>query len=348
MKHIIENFTPTGGQHCITHALKQLFSYHHCPLSEEMLFGLAEGLDFTYINLQHSPMVSGRSKILEFEKKLAANLGLSLTVRKPKNNERAFEEAQKSILANQPVLIYTDMAFLPYFALDENTHFGGHAVILAGFDDRENVFYLSDRDNSDFPIRTPKGQMNNDYHRISYEDLALARGSNYRPFPANNKSIRFDFSNYQPPRKEPITIAIKNTIEKMLYPAAKLKGVQGIEKFSKQILSWKKFDDDKLRTAGATNYFQINKDGGTGGGIFRNLFGKFLLEVAPTLENHELEIIGAAFTELAALWDDLADTMWTLHTTADRALLPTMSEGIQQLYRTEVKLLVALEKSISL
>ncbi|GMS49772.1 BtrH N-terminal domain-containing protein [Enterococcus gallinarum] len=307
MKHIITDFTPTGGHHCITHALKQLFTYHNCPLSEEMLFGLGEGLDFTYINLQRAPMVSGRSKILEFEQNLAANLGIRVTIRKPKSNKQAFEEARKMLTENQPLLIYTDMAFLPYFALDKETHFGGHAVILYGFDDAKKVFYLSDRDNNDFSIRTPAGLSKNNYHLISYNDLALARGSNYRPFPANNKSICFDFSTYRPPKAETIRSAIKQTIEKMLYPAAKMKGVQGIEKFSKQVLLWKKFDDQKLRTAGAINYFQINKDGGTGGGIFRSLFGKFLIEAAPILQQDTLEKSGTAFIKLAASWDELAD-----------------------------------------
>ncbi|MGL4697886.1 BtrH N-terminal domain-containing protein [Enterococcus larvae] len=343
MKHIITDFTPTGGQHCITHALKQLFTYHGHPLSEAMLFGLGEGLDFTYINLRHSPMVSGRSKILEFEKNLAANLGIKLTIQKPKSNEQALLNAQKSITENQPLLIYTDMAFLPYFALDKDTHFGGHAVIIYGFDDTEKVFYLSDRDNSDYSIQTPNGPSQQDYHLISYDDLALARGSKHRPFPANNKSIRFDFSSYQSPKKECLVTAITHTLEKMLYPEARLKSIQGIEKFSKQVISWKNFDDDKLRTAGATNYFQINKDGGTGGGIFRSLFGRFLIEAAPILEEHRLETIGTAFMELAAFWDELSDDMWRLHETADRKLLPEMSQAIQKLYKKEKALLTELE-----
>ncbi|MBL1225869.1 BtrH N-terminal domain-containing protein [Enterococcus sp. BWR-S5] len=344
MKHIIKGFTPTGGDHCITHALKQLFAYHGYPLSEAMLFGLGEGLDFTYINLQHSPMISGRSKILEFERKLADNLGIALTIQKPKTNEQAFNAAKRKLIANQPLLIYTDMAYLPYFSLESENHFGGHAVILYGFDDEKQLFYLSDRDHSDFPIRTPSGLSHEDYHLISYNNLSLARGSKYRPFPANNKSISFDFSSYQPPQKTVLLTAIKHTVEKMLYPSAKLKGIQGIEKFSKQVLSWKKFDAGKLRTAGATNYFQINKDGGTGGGIFRSLFGRFLIEAAAILQESRLEKNGTAFIELASSWDRLADDMWTLHTTADQELLPVMSKTIEQLYLRELTLLKELEQ----
>ncbi|MNW33692.1 hypothetical protein D3C74_106580 [compost metagenome] len=51
MIHIVKDFTPSGGKHCITNALKQVFHYYGYPPSEEMIFGLASGLSFTYINL---------------------------------------------------------------------------------------------------------------------------------------------------------------------------------------------------------------------------------------------------------------------------------------------------------
>ena len=77
MKKIIENFQPLGGKHCITISLRQIFNFYGYSLSEELLFGIGEGLDFTYINLPHSPMVSGRSKVLELENVLSNHLGMN-------------------------------------------------------------------------------------------------------------------------------------------------------------------------------------------------------------------------------------------------------------------------------
>lgn len=57
MQKIIEGFAPQGGKHCITTSLKQIYDFYGYPLSEEMLFGIGEGLDFTYINLAAAPMV---------------------------------------------------------------------------------------------------------------------------------------------------------------------------------------------------------------------------------------------------------------------------------------------------
>ena len=91
MKKIIENFQPLGGKHCITSSLRQIFNFYGYPLSEEMLFGIGEGLDFTYINLAHSPMVSGRSKVLELENVLSNHLGIEIKCKKSKDNDKIFE-----------------------------------------------------------------------------------------------------------------------------------------------------------------------------------------------------------------------------------------------------------------
>ena len=105
MKKTVDNFQPAGGMHCITNAMKQIFNFYGHPLSEEMLFGLGEGLDFAYINMAHSPMVSGRSKIMEFEGILSKRLGVGMKFRKGRDNNKSFEAARKMIDGNQPVLI---------------------------------------------------------------------------------------------------------------------------------------------------------------------------------------------------------------------------------------------------
>ncbi len=66
MQNIIQDFVPQGGKHCITNSLKQIFSFYGYPLSEEMMFGLASGLSFLYLNQSSSPMVNGRTKVFDF------------------------------------------------------------------------------------------------------------------------------------------------------------------------------------------------------------------------------------------------------------------------------------------
>lgn len=343
MKVIIEDFKPSGGKHCITNALKQLFAYYQHPLSEAMLFGIGSGLAFTYINLAASPMVSGRSKPIEFEQILAERLKINSKCRQPKNYQVCFTKTKKLLQQKQPVLIYTDMSFMNYLGLDPHSHFGGHAVVLFGYDDQQEVFYVSDRDNPDYPIRTPKGDIASDYHLVSYQEMEQARSSSFRPFPANNKYFEFDFSSYEEPQTDMIITAIKDTCESMLRPPAKLLGINGIVKFSQEIVKWKKFDQKKLQTAGITNYFQISKDGGTGGGIFRKLYGEFLLEADQLIPNRGLIAVGTGFIKLADEWDALAEELWTLGNTGNAEMLPALSEQLSTLASTERHLLEQLE-----
>ncbi len=344
MQQVIKNFTPQGGKHCITNSLKQIFAFYGYPLTEEMLFGVGEGLDFTYINLTAAPMVSGRVKVGEFEDTLSKRLGIAIRVRQSKDYAKVFNKAREMIDSDNPALVYVDMPYIEYLGMNKDSHFGGHSIVLFGYDDEKACFYVSERDNADSPIRTPNGLISEDYHLVPYNQMQKARSSSHRPFPANNKYLEFDFSSYRSISKGTLVAAILSTCYRMLNPPANLKGVNGITKFSKEISKWGKFDTDKLQRAGVTNYFQINADGGTGGGIFRKMFGGFLLEAASILQNTAALKIGQGFIDLSAQWDAIAQKMWRLHETGDIALLEDMSRGIMENRHVEAGLFTRLRK----
>ena len=162
----------------------------------------------------------------------------------------------------------------------------------------------------------------------------------------NNKYAEFDFSNYQGASKTALLISIENVCEKMLNPPAKLKGVNDIMKFSKEIKKWSKFDVEKLKRAGITNYFMINADGGTGGGIFRKMYGVLLTEAAGILENSSIVNIGKQFIDLSKQWDSVADVMWTLSETGQSELLNNMSEVIKSISEHETTLFTNLQNAL--
>lgn len=346
MAKTIENFIPQGGKHCITNSLKQIFHYYGYPLSEEMMFGLASGLSFLYLNQSFSPMVNGRTKVFEFEEKLASRLNISIQCKSGSDYEKVNQITRNMIDQDKPVLIYVDMPYLQYLGLNKNSHFGGHAVVLFGYDDENKQFLISDRDNHDFPIRTPLGNIAEDFHYVSYQEMEQARSSIHRPFPAKNKYLFFDFSGYKQINKPVLYEAINETCSSMLNPPAKLLGVNGILKFSKEILKWEKFSTSKLKISGTTNYFQISKDGGTGGGIFRKMYGDFLIEAAPILENENISQIGRKFVEAAKQWDKIADYLWELSLHGDTMLLHTISDAIMEIYQQETILYKTLQSQV--
>ena len=346
MKKVIKEFIPQGGKHCITNSLKQIFTYYGYPLSEEMMFGLASGLSFLYLNQSNSPMINGRTKVFEFEKKLAERLNITIKCKSGSDYKQINQITKNMIDKGDPVLIYVDMPYLKYLGLNENSHFGGHAVVLYGYDDITENYWISDRDNHDFIIRTPYGNIAQDNHLVSYQEVEKARSSSYKPFPAKNKYLIFNFNGYRQIEQMVLIEAIKETCNSMLNPPAKLLGVDGIMKFSKEILKWRNYSTDKLKLSGTTNYFQISKDGGTGGGIFRKMYGDFLLEAATILKDEKIALIGNQFLEVSKSWDEIADYMWKLSLSADTTLLNQMSTQILEIYSKEVTLYQYLQKII--
>jgi hypothetical protein len=132
----------------------------------------------------------------------------------------------------------------------------------------------------------------------------------------------------------------------MLNPPANLLGINGIAKFAKEIVKWNKFDNEKLKTAGLTNYFQISKDGGTGGGIFRKMYGRFLIEADKISPNIHLDEIGTCYVSLSEQWDLLADSMWQIGLSGEREILKSMSEQVLGLYEEEKTLLLRLQSVV--
>lgn len=343
---VIKNFKPRGGKHCITNALKQIFEYYDHPLSEEMMFGLGAGLDFIYMSIAGQPMVGGRTKIFEFEKTLAKRLNIQIKTRKSAKYENAFTKAKKMIDEDQPVLVYVDMAYLDYLGFSEDNHFGGHAVVMFGYDESENTFYVSDRDNSDYPVAIPESFMSEDYHKVPFEQIKRARSSKFRPFPAGNKYLEFDFNGMSPIAQDMLYESISDVCKAMLNPPVSFLGLSGIKKFSREILKWKAFDTEKLKQTGIMNNAYISERGGTGGGAFRKMYGQFLSEASEICNSSYIKQKGCEFVEIGQLWDNVADSMLELFETSDTKLLEKMSILIDDIHKAESHVLKDLQSFV--
>jgi len=312
-----------------------------------MLFGLGRGLGFVYINLKKSPLISGRIKPLEFENNIATALNISIKCRQSKSPCLALKKLKKEIQNNIPVMIYVDMAYLKYMNLSEDNHFGGHSVIVFGFDEKKGCFYVSDRDNNNKKIHTPKGKVGEDFHLVTFEELKIALNSNHRPFPANNKWLQFDFSEAIEINADIVKNAIIENVNSMLNAPAQLLGINGIYKFSKEVRKWKNFDKNKLKLAGITNYFMINADGGTGGGTFRNMYGKFLIESSSLLNSRTIANIGERFLQIAKDWDKTANSLKMLYETGNSKILDSISNEIDIIAKNEKESLTMLLMAIN-
>jgi len=132
----------------------------------------------------------------------------------------------------------------------------------------------------------------------------------------------------------------------MLNAPAQLLGINGIYKFSREVKKWKNYNGNKLKLAGITNYFMISADGGTGGGAFRNMYGKFLIESSTFLNSKEIALIGDKFIHIAKDWDKTANDLKVLYETGNVNILDNISRGIQKIADDEKESLAMLLKAI--
>ena len=210
------------------------------------------------------------------------------------SSARKAERALLEMLdAGQPVMIQCDMGFLPYFDFgDSEYHFGGHAVVICGYDAETRQVLIADRDG---------------VYPVSMEELAKARGSKYKPFPPKHKWYTFDFSNKRQPTADEVREAIAEQAKAMLEPPISNVGVKGIRKAAQSALKWPdQMDEDELRFTLFNAFIFVDATGGTGGGIFRYMFGRFLREAAAITGDARLNESADAFQHIGDRWQEVA------------------------------------------
>jgi len=300
--------------------MRHIYEFHGYPISEDLLLGLGAGLGFVYWHMKGTaPFFGGRANAGRpgeegLEKAAGRRTGVQVrsccTV-----SARKAEKAVLDLLATgEPVMVQLDMGFLPYFNFPKEYHFGGHVVVLAGYDSDTRQVLVADRD----------GEL----HPVGLEVLARARGSQFKPFPPRNTWYTFNFSQKRSPTSKEVEQAIREVTKGMLKsPIANL-GVRGIRTAAERTLKWPKImSKDELRYACFNVFIFIDAKGGSGGGIFRYMYGRFLKEAATITGNDELANVGDEIQGIGDRWQQAAQIFEKAYSaTNPSALLTEVSQ----------------------
>jgi len=279
--------------------LRHIYEHQGHPISEDLLLGLGRGLGFVYFHIgDMDPFYGGRANVARpgeegLEITAGRRTGVVVEAHTTGSGRKAQEALRASLEAGEPVMVYLDMGFLPYFDLPEGYHFGSHVVVVAGYDPASGRVLLADRD--------PKP------HVVEWDVLEQARGSTFKPFPPLHKWFTFDFSGVRPPTPAEVREAISEVCRGMLEPPIANLGVKGIRKARAETLMWPKvLSPDALRRTCANVAMFIDHRGGTGGGIFRIMYGRFLVEAAGLLGEPRLKPMGAELKQVGRRWEEVA------------------------------------------
>lgn len=295
---LLTGFRPLSTHHCITGSLRHIYFYHDHLLSEELLLGIGGGVGFIYWHSQGTlPFLGGRANARgEFEPLVGARTGVKVEAHRTPSAHKAETALLAALAAGEPVMLMVDMGFLPYFDFGgAEYHFGGHAIVVCGYDPATQQVLVADRDG------TP--------HPVALAQLAQARGSTYKPFPPGHTWYTFDFSGKRPPTAAEVRQSIAEQAAGMLRPPIRNLGVAGIRKAAQQVPRWPDLmADTELRAALFNAYIMIDATGGTGGGLFRYMFGRFLTEAATFTGEERFANLGREFGMFGDRWQSVAET----------------------------------------
>ncbi|MEA4910160.1 MAG: DUF4872 domain-containing protein, partial [Anaerolineaceae bacterium] len=142
---------------------------------------------------------------------------------------------------------------------------------------------------------------------LALADLARARASQYPPFAPHHKWYTFDFSGFRSPASHEVWAAIGETAQAMLHPPIANLGVRGIHTARQRTLRWpREMDAGALKAACFNVYIMIDATGGTGGGLFRYMYARFLDEAAALTGEARLAAVGRSFARAGDRWQDVA------------------------------------------
>jgi len=297
----LEGFKSLETHHCITGSMRHVYIYNDHDISEDMLLGVGAGVGFIYWHMKGAPpFIGGRANferpgVEGLEKTTGRRTGVVVESYTTSSARKAERTLLETLDAGQPMMIYCDMGFLPYFDFgDADYHFGGHAVVICGYDPATEQVLIADRD----------GEL----HPVSMEDLEKARGSTYKPFPPKHLWYTFDFSRKREPTADEVRAAIAEQAAGMLEPPISNFGTRGIRKAARRALKWPDvMDEDALRFTLFNAYIFIDATGGTGGGLFRYMFSRFLREAAKVTAEGRLEESAAEFQRIGDRWQEVAE-----------------------------------------
>ena len=307
-------------QHCVTGSLKHIYDFHGHPVSEELLLGLGRGLGFVYFHIKGAdPFYGGRANNASrsdegLELTAGRRTGVIVQTHVTSSAHKAEQALRELLEAGEPVLICLDMGFLPYFDLPAGYHFGGHVVVVAGYDPGTRQVLLADRDVS--------------LHAVDWDVLEQARGSTFKPFPPAHRYYTFDFSAARPTTADEVRTAIGEVCHGMLAPPISNLGVDGIRKAIRETSKWPELlDPSTLRRTCFNTALMIDPRGGTGGGIFRYMYGRFLREAAQITGDARLAALGAELMEIGDLWEAVAAVFAKAAEAPEPAALLTEATG---------------------
>jgi hypothetical protein len=320
---VVPGFTHRTGVHCGSSALADVLRLRGIDVSEPMAFGLGAGLGFYYLvspALSPSHLFQGRAAHLE--RTAAEVLGAPYREREEEDAARAWAAVRAAVDRGVAPILSTDLSELPYWRT--KTRFGGHRVVLVGYDAARGVALLADGDRPEL-------------EEVPLDAIERARASIAPPFGTGGRPwLEID----APPRARPLGDAIRDALRRqardMLLDPDGGMGISALERFAADLPSWPARATGEADRAWCFRYaYQVIEVRGSGGGLFRALYARFLREAEAIVPALAALGLAGRMEALAAAWSRLAADLRTISHRHGAGVPPAVAERAAALARAE-------------
>ncbi len=291
---VLPGFQHHPGVHCGSTALVDALGARGFALSEPMAFGLGAGLGFYYLD---SPLLSPTHLFMGRQWPLETTacdvLGAACAVVTEADAGLAWRRVKDALDRGLAPILSTDLRFLPYFR--SRSPFNGHRVVLAGHDEGRGVALLADTERIGL-------------EEVPLDDLELARASDGQPLGFTGRLwMEVDAPSRPVDWRAAVGDALRRQSSHLLLGQDGYVGIGALERFAAELPRWHELARDEADRAWAFRFaFQTIERRGTGGGLFRLLYARFLREAASSHPAVDALGLPARMEELAAGWTRLA------------------------------------------
>ncbi|CAL9394262.1 hypothetical protein SUDANB6_01325 [Streptomyces sp. enrichment culture] len=286
------DISPYSGDHCESTALLNMLRNHEIELSEPLIFGLGRGLSFLYWHSQQmpTPFLAGRVKPDHLMRNAADALALELRTQETTSRAKAEATLLKALDEGDVVGLKLDRHHLDY--AHEDHHFAAHYVACIGYEDDRFVV-----------VETRSLGVQS----TSRESMARARAAK-GPMSSRNLSVRLDPHGYDESRlAKACQSSILASAQEFLNPPIANMGFKGIAKAGVLMRGWPDRLDrpaEAMRVVGTSM-----EEGGTGGGLFRTLWARFLEEAHELTGIETYDEIAVEYRRISQRWTEVANLL---------------------------------------
>ena len=289
----MSEFKHTHHAHCESGVISSMLRYHGLKISEPMIFGLSNVLNFVYIpfvKIGGMPLVSYRGVPKAIIKNIHKNLKIEMKLETFSSKKKGEERLDELLKEGKIVGAQSSVYWLEYFPPEIRFHFNAHNLLIYG---KEGDEYLISDPVFDKSVRCSK------------ESLSKARFAKGMMAP---KGLLYYPKNV--PKEVDLKPIIRKNIKKiskyMLRTPVPIVGLRGIRFLAKSILKLKT-KPKKYAKLFLGNIVRMQEEIGTGGAGFRFMYASFLEEASELFDGDKtLKEASVLMLEVGDEWRDFA------------------------------------------